>query len=185
MTTPAPIAGMRVQSHHPGEDGFDVARTGTLVEVNAKSFVVSWDVDEGKVAAATVHPIDAWCSDITPEDASEVGEPQAADRPIVNNFHVAPDSFAGAHKVSSTMEQLIERERTDLEAQLARLSELPHLDIVRFFSFSHLPEHLKRVSFEFAKMAAFIVRNGGENAERTVALRKLLEAKDATVRSAL
>lgn len=57
--------------------------------------------------------------------------------------------------------------------------------IMQFFAFAHLPPHLKEVSEPFAKMADNIVATLPRNAERTVALRKLLEAKDAAVRARL
>ena len=56
--------------------------------------------------------------------------------------------------------------------------------ILRFFAFGHLPQKLKDVSWEFARMAVTIM-NLPRSAERTVALRKLLESKDAAVRAAL
>jgi len=55
--------------------------------------------------------------------------------------------------------------------------------IMQFFAFEHLPPPLQIVSREFAKMAEFIVVTLPRNAERTVALRKLLESKDAAVRA--
>ncbi len=57
--------------------------------------------------------------------------------------------------------------------------------IIQFFSFEHLPEHLKEVSAQFANLATNIVESLPRNPERTVALRKLLEAKDAAVRAKL
>lgn len=57
--------------------------------------------------------------------------------------------------------------------------------ILQFFSFSHLPPHLQEVSRPFSEMADRIVSTLPRNPERTVALRKLLEAKDAAVRALL
>lgn len=57
--------------------------------------------------------------------------------------------------------------------------------ILRFFAFSHLKQPLRDVSKMFAVLAAGVVTDTPRNAERTVALRKLLEAKDAAVRAAL
>lgn len=54
--------------------------------------------------------------------------------------------------------------------------------IEQFFAYDHLPPHLKAVSAPFAEMANFILTLP-RNPERTVALRKLLEAKDAAVRA--
>jgi hypothetical protein len=55
--------------------------------------------------------------------------------------------------------------------------------IVQFFAFDHLPEPLREVSARFAQLAEFITTGLPRNPERTVALRKLLEAKDAAVRA--
>lgn len=57
--------------------------------------------------------------------------------------------------------------------------------ILQFFGFKHLPAHLQPASAPFADLAQHIVRELPRNAERTVALRKLLEAKDAAVRAVL
>lgn len=62
----------------------------------------------------------------------------------------------------------------------------PELDadpILRFFRYSHLPQPLQDISSTFCGLAAFIVGALPRNAERSVALRKLLEAKDAGVRA--
>jgi hypothetical protein len=56
--------------------------------------------------------------------------------------------------------------------------------ILRFFVFAHLPEKLQGVSFAFASLAVQVMELP-RSAERTVALRKLLESKDAAVRAAL
>lgn len=55
--------------------------------------------------------------------------------------------------------------------------------IVQFFEFEHLPDHLQRASKPFAELAMVIVQMVPRNPERTVALRKLLEAKDCAVRA--
>ena len=57
--------------------------------------------------------------------------------------------------------------------------------IMQFFTYEHLPEHLAAVSRPFAELAGNIVATLPHNPERTVALRKLLEAKDAAVRARL
>lgn len=56
---------------------------------------------------------------------------------------------------------------------------------MQFFAYAHLPEHLQEISRPFGDLAAIIVNTLPRNAERTVALRKLLEAKDAAVRAKL
>lgn len=57
--------------------------------------------------------------------------------------------------------------------------------IMQFFAYAHLPAHLQEVSAPFAHLADKLVGNLPRNPERTVALRKLLEAKDAAVRARL
>jgi len=57
--------------------------------------------------------------------------------------------------------------------------------IVQFFAFAHLPPHLQAISKPFADLADQIVATLPKNPERTVALRKLLESKDAAVRAAI
>lgn len=57
--------------------------------------------------------------------------------------------------------------------------------ILQYFNFGHLPERLQAVSAIFYDAACKIVALVPRNAERTVALRKLLEAKDAAVRANL
>ena len=61
----------------------------------------------------------------------------------------------------------------------------PKEHILQFFAYSHLPEPLQDVSAPFGNLAASLVKTLPRNAERTVALRKLLEAKDAAVRALL
>jgi hypothetical protein len=55
--------------------------------------------------------------------------------------------------------------------------------ILRYFHFAHLPPHLQMVSSKFYEIVCEILALVPRNAERTVALRKLLEAKDAAVRA--
>lgn len=57
--------------------------------------------------------------------------------------------------------------------------------MLQFFTYSHLPEHLQSISKPFGDLAQHIVDTLPQNAERTVALRKLLEAKDCAVRAHL
>ena len=55
--------------------------------------------------------------------------------------------------------------------------------MMKWFAFEHLPEHLKVVSVKFYELACSICGLVEPGPERTVALRKLLEAKDAAVRA--
>lgn len=55
--------------------------------------------------------------------------------------------------------------------------------ILRYFHYAHLPPALQARSKPFCDLARLIIDTTPRNAERTVALRKLLEAKDAGVRA--
>ena len=57
--------------------------------------------------------------------------------------------------------------------------------VLQFFTFNHLPERLRRVSEPFSDLAHEVAQRAPNSPETTVALRKLLEAKDAAVRAAL
>jgi len=71
--------------------------------------------------------------------------------------------------------------------------------ILQFFEYAHLPPKLQEISRPFCELAHAIARGDNNpesgrvtfgpplprNPERTVALRKLLESKDAAVRAAL
>jgi hypothetical protein len=73
----------------------------------------------------------------------------------------------------------------------------PTDQILQFFKYEHLPQNLQQVSRPFCQLAHAIANGDNcaesgtvtlgppipRNAERTVALRKLLEAKDAAVRA--
>ncbi len=57
--------------------------------------------------------------------------------------------------------------------------------LLQFFALGHLPEHLAKISAPFETLATQVVETLPRNPERTVALRKLLEAKDCAVRAQL
>lgn len=71
------------------------------------------------------------------------------------------------------------------------------IHILQFFKYEHLPARLRDISKPFCLLAEAVIegdwdifpgRNGEglpDNPEREVVLRKLLEAKDAAVRTAL
>jgi len=63
--------------------------------------------------------------------------------------------------------------------------EIAQDHILRFFHYAHLPEALRVRSKPFCDLARMIIDTTPRNPERTAALRKLLEAKDAAVRAAL
>lgn len=55
--------------------------------------------------------------------------------------------------------------------------------LMQFFSYSHLPSDLGQISKPFCDLALLLIESLPRNLERTVALRKLLEAKDCAVRA--
>lgn len=58
--------------------------------------------------------------------------------------------------------------------------------LMRYFAFQHLPEgHLRDTSMRFSNLACDLDAELPNGSEKTTALRKLLEAKDAAVRAAL
>lgn len=61
----------------------------------------------------------------------------------------------------------------------------PNEPMLQFFAYEHLPAHLQEVSGMFGRLALSVVEALPRNPERTVALRKLLEAKDCAVRARL
>lgn len=55
--------------------------------------------------------------------------------------------------------------------------------LLQFFKYDHLPEHLQKISKPFADMAIDMFYKLPSNPERTMCIRKLLEAKDCAVRA--
>lgn len=117
----------------------------------------------------------------------------------------APEVIPGAAEAHASA-QLLDRqelegwardgwqERDDKEGLLIRAGSVnllsPMADeqqepILKFFAYKHLPPHLQEHSRPWCELAERLVATLPRNAERTVALRKLLEGKDAAVRAAL
>lgn len=57
--------------------------------------------------------------------------------------------------------------------------------MLQFFVYEHLSERLQKISKPYCELAQEIARDYPQNPERTVTLRKLLECKDAAVRTFL
>jgi len=55
--------------------------------------------------------------------------------------------------------------------------------MMKWFSYDHLPAELRAMSMQFHSLADLICIQIEPGPERTVALRKLLESKDAAVRA--
>ena len=62
---------------------------------------------------------------------------------------------------------------------------MPSYPLLKYFAYEHLPEHLQLVSREFHALAHHLAEVLPYDPETTVALRKLLESKDAAVRAAI
>jgi len=54
-----------------------------------------------------------------------------------------------------------------------------------FFAFEHLPESLQEVSKPFCELAKHVFETIPRGPQRSLALRRLIEAKDAAVRAAV
>lgn len=104
-----------------------------------------------------------------------------------------PDGMAADHaaKLKEALDAKIAKSQEDalkITAHLhQRLGEAFNAGdhIAKYFGFAHLPPKLQPISMSFASLAVGLIDNLPRNPERTVALRKLLEAKDAAVRAAL
>lgn len=70
-------------------------------------------------------------------------------------------------------------------ADLSREELTRETPILAFFSFAHLPPHLRAVSEPTADLAFAMAGRFKPSAELSAGLRKLLEAKDCFVRAAL
>lgn len=58
-------------------------------------------------------------------------------------------------------------------------------NLLNYFEYAHLPIKLQTVSKPFGDLAHEVYHRGGDPAEVTTCLRKLLEAKDCAVRAFL
>jgi len=89
---------------------------------------------------------------------------------------VLKSSSVGLSLPSSLIKHLLEQKENNMT------SEYP---ILKFFDYSHLPEHLQTISTPFYDLAHQLADTLPCNAETSMALRKLLEAKDCSVRAVL
>lgn len=76
-------------------------------------------------------------------------------------------------------------DKEEKEKEKSMLDEKPPERMMQWFVYDHLPEELQVISKPFSDLALFIVASIEASPERTVALRKLLESKDAAVRAKL
>lgn len=73
-----------------------------------------------------------------------------------------------------------EKPKTDPKPQ----TEAPEY-LLQFFEYGHLPAHMQDTSRMFHELAHAMVASLPRNPERTMALRRLLEAKDCAVRAVI
>lgn len=74
-------------------------------------------------------------------------------------------------------------ENTLTKAEAAPKPAAPVDPIMQYFKADHLPSQLRAISEPFCALARDMVEKLPRNPERSVALRKLLEGKDAAVRA--
>ena len=117
------------------------------------------------------------------------------------SFETAPDVYGAtalfqtqdgrvqAKRVESTTAPRYDAWITKRQAHPPAIGEImpndtkpPPEHVMQFFAHAHLPGHLAEVSRPFAELADKLVLILPANAERTKALDRLLEAKDAAVR---
>lgn len=67
----------------------------------------------------------------------------------------------------------------------AKPGDRPRHRIMQFFCYSHLKPELANVSKQFNDLATWIDEQLPDNPEKSVALRKLMEAKDCAVRAVI
>ena len=94
------------------------------------------------------------------------------------------EMFAEMHK--DTIEAAAERYRATSPFYVGdepMQETQPQKAIMKYFGYKHLPADLAAVSQKFHDLAHWICENTKSCPEQTVALRKLLESKDAAVRS--
>lgn len=65
------------------------------------------------------------------------------------------------------------------------MSNLTEDRMMKWFAYTHLPDHILPVGKKFYELAHHITATIETGPERTVALRKLLESRDAAVRAKL
>ena len=102
---------------------------------------------------------------------------------------IYPDSYESWSPADSFESGYVEVTDEDLESVTLTLTpddrhpSVQH--VMQFFEYEHLPDHLQAVSRPWCELANQMADGLPSNAETTVALRKLLEGKDAAVRALL
>ena len=115
---------------------------------------------------------------------SETKRVKVAHKPTVDVYRL---SRASEKQLRETRDRFTVGEATKADVAQAEARLDNELWPIReaYFAYEHLRPELQEVSARFHHLARWIVYELPNNAERTVALRKLLEAKDAAVRAKL
>ncbi len=164
--------------HRPTRDRMAQGIEGTMavgkeseVQADAQKLKDHW---ESKLTEARTKTTE-WPHDRSTETRPE---PRPTDAEYAEYADRSTDGIAEAVETASQ-----ETVPADSEPQdRAIVDEEP---ILKFFAYVHLPERLAKISRPFYELAEHIYYTQPAGAERTVALRKLLEAKDAAVRAAV
>ena len=93
----------------------------------------------------------------------------------------AADSSPYGPEMQARINQLIAEDKAKLERSADQFNE----PLLQLFKYEHLPQDVQIISAQFHSVAHFIVANLPRNPERSVALRKLREAKDAAITAKL
>ena len=73
----------------------------------------------------------------------------------------------------------------EIAKRQAMIARAPYEDMLSFFDYKHLPEGLQTISKPFNTLAHSLVDQLPNHSQKMIALQKLLEAKDASVRIAV
>lgn len=117
-------------------------------------------------------------------DGNVLGEAEGATKREVFDKLIQEHPHAHEIQIKALRDKLTEIDNVE-KGGGPRNEPAPTDRMLQFFSFAHLPAPLQAVSRPFCDLAATIVATLPSNPERTVALRKLLEAKDCAVRALL
>lgn len=113
-------------------------------------------------------------------DGNILGELEA------NSFREVLDKLQLAHPKAEEFRIKSMEKRLEDERRAGRAAETVAPEpMLQFFQYAHLPAHLQDISRPYCEQAEKIAAGYPRNPERTVTLRKLLEAKDAAVRTFL
>lgn len=140
---------------------------------------------------AEVMPVDAAVAALTASDVSAdtvatlLGHPNPAVRRLAESKAPKAVVPGPSEMPDAAVEAAAAAAATDPPESLPYVPGNGGEPILRFFRYHHLPDALAAVSAPFAELAGRIVTGLPRSPERTVALRKLLESKDAAARAAL